>query len=407
MDPLSPEERVWRALNHEEPDRVPIYEGVIEPPALNRGRPPMSFEPGILFYGASLLRLLTAPAGRPLVRAYLKLLKKPRLLAPFVKPATLAATRLHRALGVDLMGFAGGLFKVLDEARVFRDFSTRRAAGNVTVYTAHGDVATQLPVHGGAALRNGFLRSPADYDKYVAFDPDHPANYFLARRALAAARGKIAFAFTVYGAAFFENMCDLFGFERVFKYLLRDKGFVDRVVRDMSDYACAVAEHLLERGVRLFYMTDDLGQIQRALISPRMYKRFFQPGVKKFCRLVHRHGGKVLMHSCGNVMDLLPAIVETGIDALHPWEPTSGMDIVRGKREWGDRIALVGNVPIQMLTDGTPRDVVAYVKRLMREVAPGGGYLVSSAHSIVAPCQWQNYAAMLWAARKFGRYDRS
>ncbi|MHA1732795.1 MAG: uroporphyrinogen decarboxylase family protein [Promethearchaeota archaeon] len=407
QDSMAPEERVWTALNHEEPDRVPIYEGVIEPAPLNRGKKPMTFQPGILFYGADVLRYLTAPWARPAVKLYARALRHPHLLAPAMNAGIKSATALHRCMGVDLMGFVGGIFKVLDEERLFRDFRTTRNRERVTVTTPGGEVATQIPRGGGAALRNGFLRSPSDYEKYVLFDPDHPANYALTRKALEVTRGKIALAFTVFGAAYFEAMCEMFGFEGVFKFLLKEPKFVERIVKDMSDYACATAEHLLERGVRLFYMSDDLGQIGRPLISPRMYRRFFAPGVKKFCRLVHRHGGKVMMHSCGNVLDLLPDIVDTGIDALHPWEPTSGMDIFAGKREWGDRITLVGNVPIQLLTDGTTGEVVDYVDRLLREVAPGGGYVIASAHSIVSTCKWRNYGAMLWAARKHGKYPIS
>jgi uroporphyrinogen decarboxylase len=135
-----------------------------------------------------------------------------------------------------------------------------------------------------------------------------------------------------------------------------------------------------------------------------MYDQYFAEGVGKFCKTVHSYGGKVIMHSCGYTMNLVPKLIELGIDALHPWEPTAGMDIFEGKKKFGDKLCLIGNVNLETLTRGTQRDVVNEVKTLMQNCSPGGGYILSSAHSVVPSCKWDNYIAMLWAAKKFGRY---
>jgi len=391
-----PQDRVWASFNHEEPDRVPIYEGAIEPAELNRSKAPVHTDPGILFLPFQVVKLISSPWAEPVRRIVFKALSHPAGLVPLVKPAFYQYSKVHRQLGIDLIGFAGG-FPAIFHPRLFNHL---QAAGS-TLYGPKGDVALRLAKGGGAVSREGVLRDEADYDRYVQLDPDNPSNYFMVHPAISAAMGKIALVFSIYGSAFFENLCDLFGYTALFKLLVKAPGFIDRVVKDMSTYAIATLEEHAARGVRLVYMTDDLGQIGRSLISPRMYDRFFTAGIKRFCDRAHRLGVKVMRHSDGYVQDLVPRFIGEGVDALHPWESDAGMDIFAAKREWGDRLVLVGNVPIRLLTNGSPRDVVHYTRELCSACAPGGGFILSSSHSVVQTCKWQNYMAMLWAARIF------
>jgi uroporphyrinogen decarboxylase len=135
-----------------------------------------------------------------------------------------------------------------------------------------------------------------------------------------------------------------------------------------------------------------------------MYRKYFKAGVSRFCKAVHDGGGKVMMHSDGGVMDLVPDFIEAGVDALHPWEGAAGMDMAEGKRRWGDKLTLIGNVPIELLSHGTPADVASYVTRLIRDVAPGGGFVIASSHSVVPTCNYENYKAYVLARMRGGKY---
>jgi uroporphyrinogen decarboxylase len=400
----SPFDRVWKTLNHEEPDRVPIYEGSIEPPSLTQGQPELYFQPGLLYFSTDLMKIATLNFTRPIRNLIFQSLNKRYLLnafRPIVQPGLMMASKLHRKFGIDLMGFSGGLPMILNP-KVLDDFKVKH--GN-TIMSPHDDIVTKISDNYGAVSRFGFLRSPADYEKYIQFDADSPANYFMVKPGLKAAEGKLALYFSVFGAAFFELLSDMFGFTTLFKLLVKEPQFIKRVVKDISDFACANVEHLSEEGAKLFYMSNDLGQNNRLMISPMMYKKYFMEGEKKFCQTVHKHGGKVLMHSCGNTIELIDTLIDVGIDALHPWQPYAGMDIFDGKKRWGKKITLVGNVSIEMLTHGNRQEVVQYVKKLMQEVKPGGGFILSSSHSIVPTVKAENAIAMWWAAKKFGNYS--
>lgn len=400
---LKPDDRVWKAFNHEEPDRVPLYEGAIEIKELNPGAT-LGTSSGILFYNLDILRYFGKPWFQQIRKLFFKLTKNPHvlpsLLKPFIKPIYRNLTRIYGKLGIDLVPAAGGLPMVLDP-KIFDDITIKER----TIYSPAGDIATKESKTQGAIYRNGFLRGPADYNKYISYDPDARANYFLTPQLLKFARGKFSLAFSVFGAAAFENLCEMFGFETLFRLLVKEPAFIKRVVKEMSDYSTAVLEHMATHGERMiFYMTDDLGHKGRPIISPRMYRKYFKEGVTRFCKLAHEYGHKVMMHSDGNVMELIPDFVGAGIDALHPWESDAGMDMVEGKRNWGDKICLVGNVPIELLTRGTINQVDTYVKNLIENVAPGGGFILSSSHSIVSTCKLENYKQMLLSARNYGKY---
>ncbi|MCP4760809.1 MAG: hypothetical protein GY870_03440 [archaeon] len=398
---MKPFERVWTTFNHEEPDRVPIYEGSIEPTDLTGTKNPITFQPGILQLPISSLELLTQSRAKPLWKTFKKFSYHAEMLLPIVKMGLNGFSALYRKYDVDLIGFAGGFPMMLNLPRVIADFRVKN--GN-TIITPHGDIATKISDNYGAVSRFGFLRSPEDYYKYIELDPDNPINYFMTQSALKAAKDKIALAFSIPGSAFFETMSEMFGFNTLFRLLAKEPKFIKSVVKDLSDFACATLEYLLERGAKIFYMTDDLGYNNRLFISPRMYNKFFKEGVAKFCNKVHQYGGKVMMHSCGNVMEIMDTLIEVGIDALHPWQPYAGMDIFEGKKRWGKKITLIGNVPMEMLSHGTRQEVVEYVKKLMEVCKPGGGYIISSSHSIIPTCKWENVYSMWWAAKKFGLY---
>ena len=190
----------------------------------------------------------------------------------------------------------------------------------------------------------------------------------------------------------------------MFKLLYTDKSFIKWAVTQLNDYAVAVAEGIIQRGGKYINFTADLGFTGRSIISPRMFREFFKPAMKKFCRRVHQLGGKTLFHSCGNVVELMPDLVETGIDAIHPIEGTAGNDIVEFKNRYGRDLTLVGNVPIPLLTHGTPKQVYEYVLYLLENVSKDGGHIISSSHSITQWCKLENFYAYYKAVEDFGKY---
>ncbi|NVM55938.1 MAG: nucleoside 2-deoxyribosyltransferase, partial [Candidatus Helarchaeota archaeon] len=197
---------------------------------------------------------------------------------------------------------------------------------------------------------------------------------------------------------------EAFGFTTFTKLLYSKPKFIERVFRDCGDFSIAVAENIMNLGAETVFIFDDAGLKHSTFLSPKMYERLVVPQLKRICDKVHSYDGKLILHSCGNLYKILDLIIGAGVDALHPWESTAGMDIFKAKEDYGEKLTLIGNVPIDLLTHGTPQQVETYVKKLIKICAPGGGYVLSSGHSIAHSVTLENYEAMLEAARKYGAY---
>ena len=108
----------------------------------------------------------------------------------------------------------------------------------------------------------------------------------------------------------------------------------------------------------------------------------------------HELGAPVLKHTDGNVYKLLDMFARSGIDAFHPVDPSSGMDIVEVKRRTGDRYrAAEGSTPGRSPEPLAVADLVAEVRRRIRELAPGGGWMIASSNSIHSAVRPENYQA--------------
>lgn len=390
--------RIEAAFKREIPDRVPKYEGSIEIKELNPsidGQAPA----GLLFFSPQMIQWFHR---FPSIVSILKsLIRHPRLFDPIATIISRIVCKLQRKFNYDLFSYIPGIPIILSN-RLFRDFHTEEK--NHVIRDQKGRLVWRTS-EDGAHARQGFMQSPADWDKYMELDADHPGNYFLVQATMKACKKMdIVPMFAIFGPVGFEELCSMYGFEKIFELLMEEKNFIKSVVREMNDHAIAVAENILQRGGKYIYFTGDLGIKGRTMISPRMFREFFKPAMKKACKRIHQLGGRVMFHSCGYVMNLIPDFIDAGIDALHPIEKTAGNDIFELKEKYRKELTLVGNVPIELLTHGTPKENYDYVKHLIENVSKDGGHIISSSHSVTPSCKLENFYAYYRAVEDHGRY---
>jgi uroporphyrinogen decarboxylase len=203
----------------------------------------------------------------------------------------------------------------------------------------------------------------------------------------------------------FTAAWQLMGFEPFCYALHDDIDLVEEIMRRMAVETLRLIERLLDlEVVGAICFQDDIAYTNGLMIPPRHLRRLFFPWLRKAVDLCHAAGRPLILHSDGKVDEAIEDLLGTGIDALHPIEPKC-MDIVQIKQRYGDRLALIGNLDLgYTLTRGTPEEVEAAVKALLRDVAPGGGFLLSSANSITNYVPLDNYRAMLDATLRYGRY---
>ncbi|MCL7453019.1 MAG: hypothetical protein M8467_08200 [Anaerolineae bacterium] len=166
-----------------------------------------------------------------------------------------------------------------------------------------------------------------------------------------------------------------------------------------------LTQALLERGVDGMWGGVDWASNRGPLFSPRHYRQFVFPRLEQIVDLCHRFGAPYIKHTDGNVNSLLDDLVAAGVDAFHAIEPRAGMDIVQLKRDYARRLVLIGNVDCSTVLVAGPKEAVrAVTGALIRAVAPGGGYLLSTSNSVHPGVKPEYYLAMLDTARQVGAY---
>jgi uroporphyrinogen decarboxylase len=153
---------------------------------------------------------------------------------------------------------------------------------------------------------------------------------------------------------------------------------------------------------------DDLGTQQGLLFSRDLYRSILMPRHRRLFEHIHRTspGIRVFLHSCGAVREVIPDLIEAGVDILNPVQTSAaGMEPVGLKRDFGkDLVFWGGGVDTQrILPFGTPEEVREDVKRRIDTLAPGGGFVFSSIHNVQSDVPPANLAALLETLHTFGK----
>lgn len=175
--------------------------------------------------------------------------------------------------------------------------------------------------------------------------------------------------------------------------------FMDKVV----ELTLAIIETAKPENFDLFYIGDDLCDNSGYLISPAMVAEIWAPRYRKIIDAAHACGKPVINHCCGKQAPLLPYLIEWGVEATHPLQ-SGANDIFAVKRQYGDKITLVGNIAVATLSFGTREEVIAETREKLAKLGTDGGYVACSDHSIIDSVQPENFLAMVETVHRFGRY---
>jgi uroporphyrinogen decarboxylase len=199
------------------------------------------------------------------------------------------------------------------------------------------------------------------------------------------------------------------GIERILLDLSLNPGVARAILSSIRHFYVAYLERILAaaRGkLDILLMGDDFGSQNGPLLSPDMWVDFLGEGFTQYIDIAHRHGVRVMHHTCGGVKPLIPLMIERGLDVLQSLQPeASGMDPWELKSDFGKQLAFHGGISIQStLPFGTPDDVRDEVRDRVGALAAGGGYILCTAHNIQSDTPVENVQALLRAYQEYGRY---
>jgi uroporphyrinogen decarboxylase len=242
-----------------------------------------------------------------------------------------------------------------------------------------------------------------DLDTYEPPDPHAPERYVNLERMLAEHEGKKAVILHLNDVVSIPSR--LMQFDDFLVSTVDEPTLIEGLVELSVEVNLQMAKEAVKRGVKVIYTGDDYAYNSGPMVSPRTFKKLFFPGLLKVMQGYKDLGLYIIKHTDGNIRSLLDMIVASGIDCLDPIDPVAGMDLAEMKQQYGDRIALKGNVDCaHTLTFKSVEETIEETKHCLRVAAPGGGYILSSSNSIHSAVKPENYVAMLETLRQYGTY---
>lgn len=351
---LKPRERVEIALNHEQPDRCPMQ---------------ASFTPEF----ADRLRADMEIQGT-------------RLHNPHGGGNTYD---LERALGEDMLltsvGWANSYY--LDDQDytdewgvgwIVQPYETPFGRGHYTEIAYH-------PLSDERAIIN-----------YCPPDPNRPELYSAAEQMIHDFKDD----FWIVGVTvttIFETAWALRGLEQIMMDMITNSDLADHILDIPYEYHLAAAKKLVQLGVDMIWTGDDVGAQSRMLISPKMWRRFLKPRMASFIAELKAINPviKIAYHTDGNVIPIIPELIEIGIDVLNPVQPAC-MEPSFIKDQFGDRLCFWGTIDEQhTLPFGSPAEVEAEVLQRLKTIGKDGGLILSPTHHVQLDTPLENFWAMV------------
>ena len=200
----------------------------------------------------------------------------------------------------------------------------------------------------------------------------------------------------------FTMTWEMMGFEGFSMALFENPELIKALNDKIGELVLSMFEYFAQNDVvDVIWFTDDIAFSNALLMSPQVLHEYFFPWLKRIGDLAKAANKPFMYHSDGVLWDVLEDIIACGVDALHPIEPKA-MEIAEVKQRYGDRLCLLGHVDVDLLSRGTAEQVRQQVKHNIEAAGYNGGYMVGSGNSIPDYVNYDNYLAMMDAAREFG-----
>ena len=238
-----------------------------------------------------------------------------------------------------------------------------------------------------------FVLQKVPIDKYRWPDPHDPRRFQDFPAAIKAHPDCLAMCPIHF--SLFERAWTMRGMEQLFMDMVDDTAYVEALFERILEFNLQIIDHACDMGVDAIYSGDDWGQQHGLLMGPATWRRLIKPVLKRMYARTRSHGKFVFIHSCGDIKEIMPDLIEIGVNVLNPFQPEA-MDVRLMKRLYGKDLCFWGGVSTQRtLPYGSPDDVRKEVRELMRDIGAGGGYIIAPAHDIPGDVPVENIIALI------------
>ena len=384
---MNPRERVTLALNHKQPDRIPID------------------------LGGTICSSIHKNAYIELKKHLGMEVEELRML-DYVQQLPYLDEALLERFGVD--------FRLVQLPAATAPDVNIFEEGNYYAFIDRWGAKLHMPKRGG--LYFDWVEFPIKEATMAALDSYHwprpdPPEYIAQLRAQA----KYLYENTDYalvgsaviGGGIFEQPARVMGMENFLMALVSEPVFADRLMEQITDIYIESCNNYLDQigqYIQVFVYYDDLHTQTGWMIAPDLYRKMVKPKQRRLVEAIKKKtDAKLFFHACGATYDLIPDLLDLGFGILNPVQVSArGMDTQKLKQEFGkDIVFWGGGVDTQrVLPFGTPQQVAEEVKRRIDDLAPGGGFVFAAVHNIQAFVPPQNIVTAFDTARQYGQYNK-
>lgn len=236
----------------------------------------------------------------------------------------------------------------------------------------------------------GFFEDYSDPEAINDFDWPDPSKYIdplECRKSVEAVPAGYPIMGVVW-SAHFQDACSAFGMESALIKMLTEPEMFRAVIDRITEFYLQANEifyNATKGKINAVLIGNDFGSQTGLILSPDSIREFVLPGTKKLVAQAKSYGLKVIHHSCGSIHDIIPDLIECGVDAIHPIQALAKrMEASRLKKDFGDKVSFCGGVDAQnLLVNGTPAQVREKVIELKR-IFPTG-LIISPSHEAILP----------------------
>lgn len=354
---MLPRERVMMALNHQQPDRVPVeYSGVME-------------------MTISMMDHFKIDRSTP-----------EKFWAGFGEVSSRFHTDvmdfyMSQYIGPELPKFEDGSFMT------DKGFHHKKVANEFQVY----DEYAGFPLADCETIEEleqyAYWPKAENYDFKALVESAREAHKYYATRC--------------WTGGPFENAWGVRGLEQFLIDMVLEPEIAHYILKKYTDFYLEYIDRLVEAGgaevFDIVFTHDDIATQQAMMMSMEMWEEFIKPCHVKIDKKLHEHGFKVEYHSCGNIWNepLINGLIDMGVDILNPLQMCGSWGFAELKEKFGDRLCFCGGINIQtVLPNGTEEEVRAYVRNAVEIMGKNGGYICGPSHFFQNDCPPQNLVAM-------------
>jgi uroporphyrinogen decarboxylase len=237
-----------------------------------------------------------------------------------------------------------------------------------------------------------YILKDSEFGEYIFPEPDEK---LIRAKCERLEKQKDKFRMYIIGFSLFERAWTLRSMPELLIDFKINEDFANDLLDKIVEYNLAVVDIVSQYDIDCIFYGDDWGQQKGLIMGPELWREYIKPRLKRMYDKAKENGMYVAQHSCGDISEVFPDLIELGLDIYNTFQPEI-YDIQDMKKLYGDKITFYGGISTQFLLPyESPEEVKSEIRRIMSILGCGGGYIIAPTHAMPNDIPTENVLAFL------------